>query len=155
MNMAVLEKNKSRKHFSIVLPDIDMPLEQMLEQYGSWLLLDGNCEINLAAKSILGHLIDTVNGVVVDGRQRVPPRCKIDVFQAQAIEDMLCHAFQTENNKVKKWLKVAVMFYVEFKSEERIAEKLDISDFSVKRDKMLGVVRLSTRFKLKSRITGS
>ncbi|KGT48873.1 hypothetical protein [Acinetobacter sp. HR7] len=150
MNAAV-----GRKHFMEVLDREKYTIEQLFEQYGSWLLLDGNYETNLDAKSILGHLIDSQNGVVVDQRQRLPPRCKIDVYQAMAVEDMLKEIFTTENEKVKQWMRVLVMHYIEFKSEERIAEKLGISTYKVETCKMLGRVRLATKYNFKSRLIGA
>ena len=151
---AAMKEIQARKHFSIAINWDEMNIEQHLEQYGSWLLLDGNYETYLGSRGILGHVIDTENGVIVDNLQRTPPRCKIDVFHAMAIEDLLTHIHQTENDKVKRWFKIVKMFYIEFKSEERIAEILDVSEYSVARDKMLGLVRLATKYKLKSRIIG-
>lgn len=146
---------KTRKHFSEAIDWSKYTVEQHLEQYGSWLLLDGNCEVNLEAKGILGHLIDTQNGVVVDHRQRMPPRCKIDVFHAMAIEDFLHDIHLNENEKVKEWFRVAIMYYIEFKSEEVIAKKLGISMFKVERNKMMALVRLATKYKMRSRIIGA
>lgn len=152
---AVAEKIKSRKHFSVAINWAEKPIEWHLEQYGSWLLLDDNYETYLGASSVLGHLIDTANGVVVDKRERVAPLCKITDEHADAVSDMLAHLMQSENNKVKHWLQVVVMFYVEFKSEQSIARKLGVSEFSVSRDKMLGMVRLATKYQFKSRIIGA
>ncbi|EPF80034.1 hypothetical protein [Acinetobacter rudis] len=104
---------------------------------------------------MLGHLIDTANGIVVDKRERVAPLCKITDSHADAVSDMLEDLMKIENEKVKKWLKVVVMFYVEFKSEATIAKKLGVSEYSVTRDKMLGMVRLATKYKFRSRIIGA
>lgn len=147
---AVAEK----KHFTVAINWAEKSLEQWLEQYGSWLLLDGNCDINLSAKSILGNLIDATNGVVVDKRHRVPPRCNISLVQAIAIEDMLCELKKTEGRKVANWIDTVILFYVDFQTEEIIAKKRGVSEYSIARDKMLGLVRISTRFKLRSRLTG-
>lgn len=149
MNAAV-----NRKHFSVAINWAAQPIEWHLEQYGSWLTLDENY-VCLGASSILGHLIDTANGVCVDRRERVAPRCKISDEHADAVSDMLIHLMQSENSKVQKWLKVVIMFYVEFKSEATIAKKLGISEYAVTRDKMLGMVRLATKYQLRSRIIGA
>ena len=144
-----------RKHFSVAINWVEKPIEWHLEQYGSWLLLDNNYENYLGASSVLGHLIDTVNGVCVDRRERTAPRCKIDDVHADAVSDMLLSITKNENEKVQKWLKMVIMFYVEFKSEATIAKKLGVSEFSVARDKMLGMVRLATKYQFKSRIIGA
>lgn len=144
----------NRKHFSVAINWAENPIEWHLEQYGSWLLLDENY-VSLGASSVLGHLIDTVNGVCVDKRERVAPRCKINDAHADAVSDMLVTLMKNENNKVQKWLKVVIMFYVEFKTEKTIARNLDISEFSVARDKMLGLVRLATKYQFRSRIIGA
>lgn len=143
-----------RKHFSVAINWAEQPIEWHLEQYGSWLLVDENY-VCLGASSILGHLIDTVNGVCVDKRERVAPRCKINDTHADAVGDMLTALMKNENSKVQKWLKIVIMFYVEFKSEATIAKQLGISEFSVARDKMLGMVRLATKYQFRSRIIGA
>lgn len=144
----------NRKHFSVAINWAENPIEWHLEQYGSWLLLDENY-VSLGASSVLGHLIDTANGVCVDKRERVAPLCKINDAHADAVSDMLLNLMKNENNKVQKWLKVVIMFYVEFKTEKTIARNLDISEFSVARDKMLGLVRLATKYQFRSRIIGA
>ncbi|WP_353171302.1 hypothetical protein [Acinetobacter rudis] len=144
-----------RKHFSVAINWAEKPIEWHLEQYGSWLLLDDLHIGSLGASSVLGHLIDTANGIVVDKRERVAPLCKITDSHADAVSDMLEDLMKIENEKVKKWLKVVVMFYVEFKSEATIAKKLGVSEYSVTRDKMLGMVRLATKYKFRSRIIGA
>ncbi|WP_433846920.1 hypothetical protein [Acinetobacter proteolyticus] len=153
MNAAVNTK-LNRKHFSKAINWHEKPIEWHLEQYGSWLLLDDHY-FCLGESSVLGHLIDTANGVVVDRRERVAPRCQINDEHADAVGDMLAHLMQSENEKVKRWMQVVIKFYVEFKSEETIAHKLKMSEFSVARDKMLGLVRLATKYQFKSRIIGA
>ncbi|EII5854383.1 hypothetical protein LHQ04_003913 [Acinetobacter baumannii] len=143
-----------RKHFSVAINWHEKPIEWHLEQYGSWLLLDDHY-FSLGESSVLGHLIDTANGVVVDRRQRVAPLCKINDEHADAVADMLTHLMQNETTKTKQWMRIVIMFYVEFKSEETIAKKLGVSEFSVARDKMLGMVRLATKYQFKSRIIGA
>lgn len=144
-----------KKHFSVAINWAEKPIEWHLEQYGSWLLLDDHYTGSLGASSVLGHLIDTANGVVVDRRERVAPLCKINDQHADAVDDLLVSLLKSENEKVKRWLKVVIMFYVEFKSEATIAKKLGVSEFSVARDKMLGMVRLATKYNLRSRIIGA
>ncbi len=90
----------------------------------------------------------------VDRRFRAPPRCKIDVFHAMAVEDLLSHIMQTENEKVRQWMKCVIIFYVDFKNEKEIARKLGVSEYAVQRDKMLGLVRIASRFKIKSKLMG-
>lgn len=153
MNAAVNTK-LDRKHFSQAINWAEKPIEWHLEQYGSWLLLDEHYS-SLGASSVLGHLIDTANGVKVDKRERVPPLCKINDEHADAVADMLSHLMQNENEKVKRWMQVVIMFYVEFKTEPSIAHKLKMSEFSVARDKMLGMVRLATKYQFRSRIIGA
>lgn len=151
---AVVNTQLNRKHFSVAINWHEKPIEWHLEQYGSWLLLDDHY-FSLGESSVLGHLIDTANGVVVDRRERVAPRCQINDEHADAVSDMLSHLMQNENEKVKRWMQVVIMFYVEFKSEPTIAQKLKMSEFSVARDKMLGMVRLATKYQFKSRIIGA
>lgn len=153
MSAAVTGVN--RKHFSVAINWAEKPIEWHLEQYGSWLLLDGHYEDYLGASSVLGHLIDTVNGKVIDKRGRVVPMCKINDAHADAVGDMLTHLMNSENNKVKRWLKIVVMFYVEFKTEKDIALKLGLSEYSVTRDKMLGLVRLATKYQFRSKLIGA
>lgn len=152
MNTAATGRN--RKDFSVAINWAEKPIEWHLEQYGSWLLLDGHYDTYLGASSVLGHLIDTVNGKVVDKRGRVAPMCKINDVHADAVGDMLTHLMKSENRKVQGWLKIVIMFYVEFKSEKDIAVKLGISEYAVTRDKMLGMVRLATKYQFRSRIIG-
>ena len=90
-----------RKHFSVAINWAEQPVEWHLEQYGSWLLVDENY-VSLGASSVLGHLIDTVNGVCVDKRERVAPRCKINDPHADAVSDMLESIMKKENTKVQK-----------------------------------------------------
>ena len=143
---------KQRKHFTIAIDWNTRTLEQWLEQYGSWLLLD-NRPVNLGAKSMLGQIIDAENGVAVDYRRRALPRCNITVHEAMAIEDLLAHAKETEGKKVHQWLKVVVMYFIQGLSEEDISTKLDMTMYSVKRDKMMGVLRIASRFKMRSYLT--
>ena len=150
---AVLKND--RKHFSVAINWAAQPIEWHLEQYGSWLLVDDHYTGCLGASSVLGHLIDTVDGVCVDNRERVAPLCKINDAHADAVSDMLESIMKCENSKVQKWLKVVIMFYIEFKSEESIARKLGVSEYSVTRDKMLGMVRLATKYQFRSRIIGA
>ena len=82
MNAAV----GSRKHFSVAINWGDRKLEQWLEQYGSYLLLDNKPEF-LGAKSVLASLMDSVKGVVSDRRRRTLPRCNISIHEVMAIED--------------------------------------------------------------------
>lgn len=140
-----------RPHFSQVL-DQTKTIEWYLEQYGSWLLVDSNYE-SLGFKSWLGNLIDTQNGVVVDRRERTAPRCRIDINHALAVEGLLNNIFTGENDKVKTWFKVVVMYYVEFRSEAKIAKILGITETAVIKYKLLGLVRLATKYKLRSKIT--
>lgn len=143
----------TRKHFSVAADWKQRTIEQWLEQYGAWLLVDDHY-VNLGTSSTLGHLIDQEAGAVrADFRRRSLPRCNISVYEAMAIEDMLEHVHQTESSKVKQWLKVVTMYYIEGRPEEDIAQKLDTSMYAVKRDKMMGVLRLATRFKISSYLT--
>lgn len=152
--MGVAMKAAERKHFTKAINWLEKPIEWHLEQYGSWLLLDNHYS-SLGASSVLGHLIDTTNGIVIDRRERVAPRCQITDSHADAVSDLLIELMAKESSKAKSWIKVVIMFYVEFKSEKAIAQKLGISEYSVTRDKMLGLVRLATKYNLKSRIIGA
>ena len=142
-----------RKHFTVAMDWKEKTLEQWLEQYGSWLLLDCHYE-RLGYSSQMGRLVDIANGVMRDRSRRALPRCNITDDQAQAIEDMVNHLMETENEKVKKWLTIMIDYHVNAYSEEQIAGFYDLSRFAVTRDKMLGLVRVATRFKLNSHITG-
>ena len=148
MNAAV----GSRKHFTIAIDWSQKTIEQWLEQYGSYLLLDNKPEF-LGAKSVLASLMDSVTGVVSDGRRRVLPRCNIDIHEVMAIEDLLSHAKLTETEKAKQWLSVVILYYVKGYSEEDIAAEFHMTMYAVKRDKMMGVLRLATRFKIGSFLT--
>ncbi len=148
MNIAV----GSRKHFTVAINWDDRKLEQWLEQYGSYLLLDNKPEF-LGAKSVLASLIDSVKGVTTDRRRRVLPRCNINIHEVMAIEDLLAHAESTEKEKAKQWLSTVVLYYVSGYSEEDIATELNMTMYAVKRDKMMGILRLATRFKISSFLT--
>ena len=148
MNAAI----KERKHFSIAIDWQERKIEQWLEQYGSFLLLDNKPDF-LGAKSVLASLMDSVTGVNSDRRRRALPRCNINVHQAMAIEDLISHALESENGKVQQWIRVAIRYYVDGYSEEDIANKFEMTMYAVKRDKMMGILRLSSRFKLKSFLT--
>lgn len=146
------EAVQTRKNFQIAMDWKQKTLEQWLEQYGSWLLLDSHYE-DLSAHCSLGKLIDLAQGVTTDRRRRALPRCNINEQQAMAIEDMLAHLHETESTKVKQWLKVVVKYYVDAYSEEDIADCFEMTMYAVKRDKLLGTVRIATRFKLRSLLT--
>ena len=148
MNIAV----GSRKHFTVAINWDDRKLEQWLEQYGSYLLLDNKPEF-LGAKSVLASLIDSVKGVTTDRRRRVLPRCNINIHEVMAIEDLLAHAESTETEKAKQWLSIVVLYYVTGYSEDDIATELNMTMYAVKRDKMMGILRLATRFKISSFLT--
>ncbi len=146
-----MEAVQTRKNFQIAIEWKQFTLEQWLEQYGSWLMLDNHCD-DLGAHCSLGKILDMAQGIASDRRKRALPRCKINETQAMAIEDMLSHLFDTENAKVRQWLKVMVKYYVDAYSEEDIAEHYDMSLYAVQRDKMMGTVRVATRFKLRCRL---
>ncbi|RLL17991.1 hypothetical protein [Acinetobacter chengduensis] len=148
MNAAV----GSRKHFTVAINWEGKCIEQWLEQYGAYLLLDNKPDF-LGAKSVLASLIDSVEGVSVDRRRRALPRCNINVHEAMAIEDMLAHVASTEGAKVQQWLSVVTRYYVDAYTEEDIASKFNMTMYAVKRDKMMGILRLATRFKIKSYLT--
>ena len=48
---------------------------------------------------------------------------------------------------------MVVLYYVDGYSEEDIATVLNMTMYAVKRDKMMGVLRLATRFKISSFLT--
>lgn len=142
----------TRKHFSVAIDWTQKTIEQWLEQYGSYLLLDNKPDF-LGAKSVLASLMDSVTGVASDRRRRALPRCNIDIHAVMAIEDLLSHAQLTETEKAKQWLSVVILYYVKGYSEEDIAAEFDMTMYAVKRDKMMGVLRLATRFKISSFLT--
>lgn len=145
MNTAV-----SRKNFTVAMDWQQRTLEQWLEQYGSWLLQDCHFE-SLNAKGTLGSLLDSVQGTRTDCRRRALPRCNISLEQALAVEDMLTHVLQTEKSKkIKTWLGVVIAHYVDAYTEEDIAKRNNVTAYSVKRDKVLGLVRIATRLKFRS-----
>ncbi|WP_173911064.1 antiterminator Q family protein [Acinetobacter sp. Marseille-Q1618] len=147
-----MEAVQTRKNFQIAIDWKQKTLEQWLEQYGSWLLLDCHYE-DLGAHCSLGKILDMVQGVKIDRRRRALPRCNINEQHAMAIEDMLSHLLNTESAKVKQWLKIVIKYYVDGYSEEDIAERFEMSMYAVKRDKLLGTVRIATRFKMRSLLT--
>ncbi len=138
---------QSRKHFTVAMDWSERKLEQWLEQYGSYQLLDNKPDF-LGAKSVLASLMDSVTGVSIDRRRRALPRCNISVHEAMAIEDMLSHALKSESKKVQQWINVAILYYVEGYSEEDISKRFDVTMYSVKRDKMMGILRIASRFKI-------
>ena len=148
MNAAI----KERKHFSIAIDWQERKIEQWLEQYGSFLLLDNKPDF-LGAKSVLASLMDSVTGVASDRRRRVLPRCNISIHEVMAIEDLLSHAKSTDTEKAQQWLSIVILYYVKGYSEEDIASEFDMTMYAVKRDKMMGILRLATRFKLSSFLT--
>ncbi|WP_336938918.1 hypothetical protein [Acinetobacter modestus] len=143
---------QQRKHFTVAIDWNSRCIEQWLEQYGSSLLIDtkGEC---LGTRSVIGDLMDREQGVKTDRRRRALPRCNINVHEEMAIEDLLSHINQTESSKVQQWIKVVILYYVDAFSEEDISEALDISMYAVKRDKMMGILRIATRFKIPSYLT--
>lgn len=143
---------KARKHFTVAINWEERKIEQWLEQYGAYLLLDSKPDF-ASSRNILASLMDSVTGVATDRRRRALPRCNIDVHQAMAIEDMLYHVNKTEGVKVRQWIDVAVLYYVSGYSEEDISTKFDMTMYAVKRDKMMGILRLATRFKIGSFLT--
>ena len=114
----------NKKHFLVAINWAEKPIEWHLEQYGSWLLLDDHYS-SLGVSSVLGHLIDTVNGVCVDKRERAAPLCRINDVHADAVSDMLVNIMKVENSKVQRWLKVVIMYYVEFKTEKLSQKNLE------------------------------
>lgn len=143
---------KARKHFTVAINWEERKIEQWLEQYGAYLLLDSKPDF-ASSRNILASLMDSVTGVAADRRRRALPRCNIDVHQAMAIEDMLYHVNKTEGAKVRQWIDVAVLYHVSGYSEEDISTKFDMTMYAVKRDKMMGILRLATRFKIGSFLT--
>lgn len=143
---------KARKHFTVAINWEERKIEQWLEQYGAFLLLDSKPDF-ANPRNILASLMDSVTGVATDRRRRALPRCNIDVHQAMAIEDMLYHVNKTEGAKVCQWIDVVVLYYVSGYSEEDISAKFDMTMYAVKRDKMMGILRLATRFKIGSFLT--
>jgi len=138
---------RARKHFTVAIDWSERKLEQWLEQYGAYQLLDNKPDF-LGAKSVLAGLMDSVTGVSVDRRRRALPRCNIGVHEAMAIEDLLSHALKSEGEKVSQWINVAILYYVEAYSEEDISKHFDMTMYSVKRDKMMGILRIASRFKI-------
>lgn len=143
MNVAL----QARKHFTVAIDWSERKLEQWLEQYGAYQLLDNKPDF-LGAKSVLASLMDSVTGVSVDRRRRALPRCNISVHEAMAIEDLLAHVLNSESDKVRNWLSVVILYYVEAYSEEDISKEFGVTMYSVKRDKMMGILRIATRFKI-------
>lgn len=143
---------QQRKHFTVAIDWNSRCVEQWLEQYGASLLIDtkGEC---LGTRSVIGDLMDREQGVYVDRRRRVLPRCNINVHEEMAIEDMWKHMMETESSKVKQWLNIVKLYYVEAFPEEEISKKEGISMYAVKRDKMMGILRIASRFKIPSYLT--
>lgn len=131
-------------HFSVAIDWKTRSIEQWLEQYGSWLLVDYQYE-NLGTNSIMGRLLEIAQGKAVDYRRRTLPKCNIKDFEAEAVQSLINHVIQTETPKAKQWVKVVIAYYVEGMSEEVIADKFEISRFAVTRDKMHGIIRLVSK----------
>ena len=148
MNAAV----QTRKHFTIAIDWSGRKIEQWLEQYGSYLLLDHKPDF-IGAKSVLASLMDSVTGVTTDRRRRVLPRCNINIHEVMAIEDLLSHAQSSDTSKAKQWLDVVILYYVKGYSEEDIAAEHNMTMYAVKREKMMGVLRLASRFKMSCFLT--
>ena len=139
MNTAV-----KQPHFSVAIDWKRRDVEQWLEQYGSWLLIDYQHE-NLDANGIMGRLLEIAQGKAVDYRRRALPKCNVSDREAEAVENLLNHVLQTETKKAKHWIRVVIAYYVEGMSEETIAEKFNMSRFAVTRDKMHGIIRLVSK----------
>ena len=107
----------------------------------------------IGAKSVLASLMDSVTGVATDRRRRVLPRCNINIHEVMAIEDLLSHAQSSDTSKAKQWLDVVILYYVKGYSEEDIAAEHNMTMYAVKRDKMMGVLRLASRFKMSCFLT--
>ncbi|WP_168399476.1 antiterminator Q family protein [Acinetobacter indicus] len=141
-----------RPHFSVAIDWKQRDIEQWLEQYGSWLLIDCRFE-SLGANSIMGKLLDMAQGVKSDNRRRALPRCNISDQEAEAIESLINHIFQTETTKAKKWIQIVVSYHIEGLSEEAIAVQNNMSRFGVTRDKMHGIIRIVSKHSyLRSRL---
>lgn len=134
----------ARPHFSVAIDWKKRDIEQWLEQYGSWLLVDYQHE-NLGANSIMGKLLEIAQGKAVDYRRRALPKCIISDREAESVQDMITHVMQTETPKAKQWVRVVIAYYVEGMSEEVIADKFSMSRFAVTRDKMHGIIRLVSK----------
>lgn len=134
----------ARPHFSVAIDWKKRDIEQWLEQYGSWLLIDYRYE-RLGANSIMGKLLDMSQGVPSDYRRRALPKCKISDKEAEAIQDLLSHVMETETTKAKQWIRVVIAYYVDGMSEDTVANNLGISRFAVTRDKMHGIIRLVSK----------
>ena len=133
-----------RPHFSVAIDWKTRKIEQWLEQYGSWLLIDNRCE-SLDARGIMGRLLDLAQGISVDHRRRALPRCNISDDQALAIEALIGHIYEKESPKPRKWIQIAINYHVDGMSEETIAKRYNMSRFAVTRDRMLGIVRLVSK----------
>lgn len=130
------------------------PLEQWLEQYGAWLRID-NKSTNLEPSSPLSWLLDSVNGVKLDGRKRVLPRCRISDQEADAVDSLLRVAYSYETEIGKRWLRFVIAYYVDGLHEDVIASRFNTSEYAVQRDKLLGIVRLATKFRINSLLVGA
>lgn len=144
---------KTKEQFITAIDWNKMSFERWLEQYGSWLLIGDHYE-SLGTKSILGMLLDKARGISTDGRSRVPPQCRITDDEAMAVEGLLLDLAKCENCKVKQWVRVVIMYFVEFRQEDKIAQILNVSEYVVKRDKLLGIVRIATKYNLHSILIG-
>ena len=137
-----MSETAQRPHFSVAIDWKTRKIEQWLEQYGSWLLVDSRYE-SLDAKSVMGKLLDSAQGIPSDYRRRALPRCNISDDQALAVEALIGHIYEKESPKPRKWLQIAINYHVDGMSEETIANRYDMTRFAVTRDRMLGIVRLS------------
>lgn len=139
-----MSETAQRPHFSVAIDWKTRKIEQWLEQYGSWLLVDSRFE-SLDAQGIMGRLLDLAQGISVDHRRRALPRCNISDDQALAIEALIGHIYEKESPKPRKWIQIAINYHVDGMSEETIANRYDMSRFAVTRDRMLGIVRLVSK----------
>lgn len=116
----------ARKHYVIAIDWSIMPLESLVEQTGSWLLID-NRDVRLSASSTMKFIYESANGsTACDKRRRTPPRCKISDEQGFAVLDLLKDMRATKSTVLKEWLDIFELYYLHFWSDERIATRFNI-----------------------------
>jgi len=134
----------SKKHYMLVLGQTEMMLEQIMEQYGSWLLLAKN-DVNLDARGTMQQIYEMANGVATDNRKRAAPRCKITDEFADAVKELLDDIKDTDSEVVKEWIKCIELYYVDFHRQIDVARLMRMSETAVSECIKCGIAHICAR----------
>ena len=139
MNAAV-----NKKHYMLVLGQTEMMLEQIMEQYGSWLLLAKN-DVNLDARGTMQQIYEMANGVATDNRKRAAPRCKITDEFADAVKELLDDIKDTDSEVVREWIRCIELYYIDFYRQIDVARIMGMSETAVSECIKCGIAHICAR----------